>query len=140
MSATAATTAEQQILAQYRRYWTTAFPAAAAAPRAGRRAILQPVVTEPGLSTTLAWLMGLDGAGESVYGRAAPITQTLEEQGELVLARGCLDSSQTGKLQARSGKIITRGLRREAVLMWFKLDSDGVWRVYGSYFPKGARC
>jgi hypothetical protein len=133
-------TAEQQILAVYRRYWTTVLPAVAAVPRGERRAILEPIMVEPALSSALALLLSMDRAGHKLYGHAVPVSQVLQRRGNAAALKGCIDSSGTGSVDVETGQYVSRGLRREAVLMTFTLGDDGVWRVYGMYFPKDPRC
>jgi hypothetical protein len=132
--------AEEQILAQYTAFWTDVLPRAAAAAPAHRREILAAAMTEPALSSTLAWILKLDRAGQEVYGHAVPVAQLVEQRDGTALAKGCLDSSKVGKADAKTGKILSHGLTREAVLVTMKFDPDGVWRVYGTYFPKDPRC
>ncbi|HEY0485321.1 MAG TPA: hypothetical protein VGD72_03615 [Mycobacteriales bacterium] len=133
-------TVEKRILARYRALWTDVLPAAAAAPPADRRRILAAAMTEPALSATLAWILALDRAGQRVYGHALPVAELVQQEGGAALVRGCLDSSRVGKADARTGNVLSRGLAREAVLVTLKRDADGVWRVYGTYFPKDPRC
>jgi hypothetical protein len=133
-------TAQEQILARYRAFWTEVLPAAAAAEPADRRDVLADAMAEPALSATLAWIVTLDRAGQKVYGHAVPVAQLVERKGDTALAKGCLDSSRVGKADAETGKVLSRGLGREAVLVTMKRDADGVWRVYGTYFPKDPRC
>ncbi|HEY0357969.1 MAG TPA: hypothetical protein VGD11_05275, partial [Mycobacteriales bacterium] len=56
--------AEEQILAQYRRFWTETLPAAQAAPAERRRTILAEVAMEPALSFLLDGIHDLDRTGE----------------------------------------------------------------------------
>ncbi|HEV7824765.1 MAG TPA: hypothetical protein VGP02_07655 [Mycobacteriales bacterium] len=133
-------TAEEQILARYRAFWTEVLPAAAAAKPEDRREVLADAMMEPALSTTLAWIVKLDRAGQKVYGHAVPVAQFVEQEGDTALAKGCLDSSRVGKADAETGKVLSQGLTREAVLVTLKRGGDGVWRVYGTYFPKDPRC
>jgi hypothetical protein len=140
VTATPSGTAEQQVLALYRRYWTTALPAAAAVPRAERRAVLGPLMAEPALSGALVLLLSVDRAGQRLYGHAVPISQTLQWRDGAAVLRGCLNSYQTGRIDVDTGKYVSRGRPREAVLMTFQTGDDGTWRVSAMYFPKDPRC
>jgi hypothetical protein len=133
-------TAEEQIVARYREFWTEVLPAAAAAEPAARRESLADTLMEPALSTTLAWLVKLDRAGQEVYGHAVPVAELVEHKGDTALVKGCLDSSRVGKADAETGKVLSRGLDREAVLVTMKRDGGAEWRVYGTYFPRDPRC
>jgi hypothetical protein len=133
-------TAEEQVVALYRRYFTTALPAAAAAPRAERRAILEPLMGEPGLSGALALLLSIDRAGQRLYGQAVPVSHVVQLRDGAAVLKGCINSYEMGRIDVATGKYVTRGQPREAVLMTFKRGEDGTWRVYGAYFPKDPRC
>jgi hypothetical protein len=138
-TASASGSAEGQILALYRRYWT-ALPAAAAVPRAERRAILEPLMVEPALSGALALLLSIERAGHRLFGSAVPVSQVLQRRDGAAALRGCIDSSEMGQIDVDTGKYVSRGRPREAVLMAFQLGDDGTWRVSAMYFPKDPRC
>jgi hypothetical protein len=141
-SVTAAPTGtdEEQVLALYRRYWTTVLPAAASVPRAQRPAILEPIMVEPALSGALALLLSIDRAGQRLYGHAVPVDQVLQRRDGGAVLKGCLNSYEMGRIDVDTGKYVSRGQQREAVLMTFHRGEDGAWRVYGIYFPKDPRC
>jgi hypothetical protein len=133
-------TVEEQILAQYRRFWTEALPAAQAAPVEKRRAILAQVVMEPALAFLVEGIRELDRAGERAYGRPVPFGETLKRRRGIALVTGCLDSSHAGRLDTASGRILTRGPRRELVLVTLKIGADSVWRIYQTGFPEDSQC
>jgi hypothetical protein len=133
-------TLEEQILGQYRRFWTESLPAAEAADPTQRKEILAPVVMEPALSFLVEGIRQLDGTGQKLYGHAVPIGETVKRGRGIALVTGCLDSSHAGKKDANSGRILTRGSDREFALVTLKVGSDSVWRVYQTGLPEGRRC
>ncbi|MCW2567427.1 MAG: hypothetical protein JWN54_1524 [Mycobacterium sp.] len=140
VTATPSGTAEEQVLALYRRYWTTVLPAAAAVPRAERRALLEPLMVEPALSGALALLLSIDRAGQRLYGHAVPVSQVVQWRDGAAVLRGCINSYEMGRIDVDTGKFVSRGRPREAVLMAFQIGDDGAWRVSAMYFPKDPRC
>jgi hypothetical protein len=133
-------TAEDQILAQYRRFWTETLPAAQSAPPEARRSILAAAAMEPALRSLLDGIRDLDRTGEKAYGHLVPVGETLKRRRDIALVTGCLDSSEAGTTDAKSGRVVSRGPGREAVLVTLKAGEDSVWRVYQTGFPKDQRC
>jgi hypothetical protein len=133
-------TVEEQILAQYRRFWTESLPAAHDASPQDRKAILATTVMEPALSFIVDGIAEMDRAGEKGYGYPIPVRETIKRHGSTALTTGCLDSSHAGTADARSGRILTKGPDSEAVLVTLKRSADGIWRVYETGFPEDSRC
>jgi hypothetical protein len=133
-------TAEEEILAEYRRLWRQVIPAAAAAKPADRRALLEPVLMDPALSEHLAWLIKLDRAGQKSVGRSEPLAEVIQRQGDTAVVKGCLDSSNVATVEVESGTYVGRGLPHEIVVVTFERADDGKWRVSGWKFPKDPRC
>jgi hypothetical protein len=139
-SASPTGTAEEQILAQYKRFWTQALPDAFAAPAADRRAVLAPVAMDPALSQLVTGIANLERRGQTNYGFDQPISQTLRRVKKQALVRGCLDSSHSGLAEIESGKRLQRGDPRNRVLVRLDLDVDNVWRVYAVGYRPEATC
>jgi hypothetical protein len=133
-------TVEEQILAQYRRFWTETLPAAQAAPVERRKAILAEAAMEPALSFLLDGILELDRSGERAYGHLIPAGETVKRLRGTALVTGCLDSSHAGTIDAESGRVLAKGPGREQVLVTLKVGSDSAWRVYQTGFPDGRRC
>jgi hypothetical protein len=134
-------TAEEQILAQYRRFWTEALPAAQAASDARNRSrILEAVVMEPALHLLVGGMAMLDREGRKPYGRDIPLHEVVERQGDTALVTGCLDSSHAGVADRATGEKLTVGVPNNPVFVTLKRDHDAVWRVFGTRFPGGRRC
>ncbi len=133
-------TTEQQILAQYERFWTEAAPASDSASNHERRAILAPVVMNPQLDLMLNNAAVLNARGERSYGVDRPLRQTVVINGDLALVRGCLDSSKSGIADKASGRPKTRGVPQNPVLANFRRGADFVWRISGITYPGGRSC
>jgi len=139
-SVTPTGTVEEQILAQYRKFWTEALPAASAAPAAQRRAILSPVAGEPALSRLLGVMSKLDAEGKRAYGRMISLQPTVQRGGAVALVRSCFDSSGSGELDIKTGRKLTVGPKRELILTTLKRSPDGSWRVTSIGQPKDSSC
>jgi hypothetical protein len=139
-SPTSSPTDEQQILAQYQRFWTDVLPRAYAAPAVNRRAILKPVVVDPALTRLLRNMSAQDADSKRAYGFDRPLRQKVERVNELSLVRGCLDSSKSGLLNVKTGKKISRGPALNPVLVNLRHGNDGVWRVSFVKFSGGTKC
>jgi hypothetical protein len=139
-SATPSLTDEQQIIAQYRRFWLQALPAGAAAAPARRRAIFAPVVTEPELGVLMNNFAYFDGRGEKAYGVNTPLRQSVVMSGSTALVTGCLDSHNAGRLNAGSRKKLTKGVDRNPVRANLKKGADSIWRVSTVIFTGGTEC
>jgi hypothetical protein len=134
-------TVEEQILGQYRRFWTEALPAAqAASDDRGRSQILAPVAMEPALTLLIRGMAKLDREGQRAYGHDVPLRESVERQGSTALVTGCLDSSRTGVADRATGERLTVGVPTNPVLVTLKRGADGLWRVFGTKFPGGHRC
>jgi hypothetical protein len=139
-SPTASPTDEQQIIAQYRRFWLQTLPAVFAAAPAQRRALLTPVVMNPQLDTLLTNLAALEANGEKDYGTSIPLRQTTRITNRTALVTGCLDSRKAGIVDARSGRMKSHGVARNPVRATLKKNDDAVWRVYAVAYPGGTSC
>lgn len=139
-SPSASLTDEQQILAQYRKFWTEALPKAFAAVPSARRSVLTSATMDPELSVLLQNMAIQDNAGERGYGSSIPLRQTVETNASVSLVRGCLDSRDAGVLSVKTGKKLTRGPAQNPVLVNLKRGSDRVWRVSFVSYPGGSKC
>ena len=133
-------TVDEQILAQYRRFWTETLPAVFAASADERPAMLRPVVTDPLLPALIESADELDQQGRLSTGSPVLIRQSVTRRGSEAIVVGCMDSSRARVTDRATGRPITRGRRRDPTETYFKLENDGVWRVYSLNEPKGTRC
>lgn len=140
-SASPSLSEDEHIMAQLRKFWTDALPKAYAAPAAQRRAILEPVTMEPQLSQLLRNMSAQDKEGYRVYGVDKIITASVEEkQDGIVLIDTCLDSTQTGLVEIKTGKKSDQGPAENPIKVNLKRAPDGVWRVSFIELQKGTRC
>lgn len=133
-------TDEQQILAQYKRFWLEALPAAFSAPASQRRSILEPVVTDPELTVLVDNLAALNERGEKDYGVNRPLRQTVEIRQNLSLVTGCLDSSGSGVAEAKTGRKKTKGVPQNPVRVNLRRTAGQAWRVSAVTYPGGRSC
>jgi hypothetical protein len=133
-------TAEEQILAQYRRFWTDAFPRAFAAPADQRRTILSPVVTETLLSELLRVAREIDEKGQISKGVPVLLEQAVTRERANAVVLGCLDMSAVVEIDEATGKVVHRGPPTDSTTTFMKRERDEVWRAYALGEPTGSPC
>jgi len=133
-------TAEEQILAQYRKFWTEALPAAFAAPAAQRRSILAPVVMDPLLKRLLEDVSALDAKHQTSRGRPTLVKHVVTRTGASATVFGCLDFSKTAIVDRSTGRIVEPGNPRYPLRTRFARGSDHVWRAVALDETEGAKC
>lgn len=117
-------------MAQFRKFWTDALPKASAAPAAQRRAILEPVATDPALSQLVDTMRGQEQDGYRGYGVDIVLSAAIEgREKSLVLVRACLDSSNTGLVEVKTQRKVSPGRSKNPVRVNLKPDQIGTWRV-----------
>lgn len=127
----------QQVLAQYRAFWSV-LPAASAAPAGERQAMLAPYAADPELTSVLQGMREADHQGTVFYGRDVPrptIRSVSSVQGIAVI-RDCQDSSHAGNKDRRTGRRLTVGVARHLVVATMNLGPDGRWRVASVSYEK----
>ena len=131
-------TAEQQILAQYRRFWREMYTGVEAVRSGDRDAFLRPVVAEPLLSELLRVAREDEHKGVRLHGKPRILDPTLTRQGGEAVVSDCVDFTDVvlvGKSPpseaAPQRKVIDTHLRRAA---------DGVWRVNSLNDVKDYQC
>jgi hypothetical protein len=102
-------TAEQQILAQYRRFCTKTYPAFFAVPAEQRAALLSPVVTEMLLSELLRGARELDRQGRRSTGTPVLLSEAVTRDGANAVVFGCLDMSDVVVINTQSGEVVGTG-------------------------------
>jgi hypothetical protein len=133
-------TAEEQILAQYRRFWTEAYPAVFAAPSAKRRLILEPVVDDPLMAELLRIARGYDRRNKESSGTPVLIAPEVILKGHQAVVAGCVDMTSVILRDRTTGKITDQGPLRIASETYFKDDSHGAWQAYALNEPRGKSC
>jgi len=131
---------EEAIKAQYRRFWTEILPAASAANEDDRRAILVEAVMDPELSVLLKNMANQDSRGVKGYGADVPLAESIEHRSGVALVRGCLDSSNSGVRDGKTGRRITKGPARNPVRVNLQRAQDNAWRVSHVAFSGGGAC
>lgn len=127
----------QQVLVQYRAFWSIV-PAASAASVAKRQFILEPYADDPELASLLKGMRQQDRSGQMIYGRNLPRArvQSLSVQQRVAVVRDCQDSSHSGVEEKKSGRHLTVGKSRNLVVATMRLGDDGMWRVSFISYPK----
>lgn len=129
---------EQQILAQYRAFFTTLTPASKATA-AGRFMMMQKVATDPALTRVLGGIAAAQHAGEVYYGQDLVRPELTKVVGMTAMLRDCQDSSGAGRLKTSTGKKVTVGRKNDLAIVTMKRGPDGVWRVSTvTYKPAGS--
>jgi hypothetical protein len=133
-------TAEEQILGQYRRFWTEAYPAMIVAPATERSGILQPYVTEPLLGALLETARQFDRRNEESVG-APELSQLVVSRraGEGVVV-GCVDFTHVPLVNRSTGEVIDDKPLHVGSEMHLRRGRDGLWRGYRLFQPEGSRC
>jgi hypothetical protein len=131
---------EEQILAQYRRFWTETYPSVFASSAQRRLAILRPVVAEPLLAELLRIAGTLDRRYQGSTGSPRPLRQVVSRKGGEAVVFGCLDMSHVVVIDRRSGAELDRGQRDDVTYTYYSRGTDGVWRAYALSEPAGAKC
>jgi hypothetical protein len=139
-SASPTGTAEEQILAQYRRFWTEALPATFTAPIDQRREVLEPVAADPLLPELLRLANGFDDKNEVASGTPVVLKQTVSRSGGEAVVSGCLDMRPAIRADRTTGRVTYRGKPRDPNQAYFKLAADGTWRVYALDERPGSEC
>jgi hypothetical protein len=132
--------ADQQILAQYRKLWTETIPAATAATASARKPILAATMTDPALSDVVTRYQNLEKAGRRSYGRIIPLRQAVTVSGKTAVVDGCLDESNSGVANRKTGQKLTKGVATSPVRLTFVEGPDGLWRVSKTAFPVSKSC
>jgi hypothetical protein len=133
-------TEEQQIVAQYVKFWTKALPAAFAATAPRRKSILAPTTANPQLDLLLNNMAALDASGERGYGTDVPLDQSVRRDAGSAIVRGCLDSTKSGIADDRTGELVTRGVRQNPVQVSMSKNFDGIWRISAVIYTGGRSC
>jgi hypothetical protein len=133
-------TAEDQILAQYRRFWTETLPAVFAAEPNQRRAALGPVAADPLVPELLRLARGFDDKNEVASGTPVVLQQMVSRSGREAIVFGCLDMRMTIRTDRATGRVTFRGQSRDPDQAYFKIGDDGIWRVYALDQRPGSKC
>lgn len=130
----------QQVLAQYRAFWSALTPASRA-PASEREAMLSPYTGNPELDSLLRAMREADGKGTVFYGRDVPrpAISSVSSVHRVAVIRDCQDSSHAGNKDRRTGRRLTVGVSRHLVVATMNLGPDAQWRVVSVSYER-AKC
>jgi hypothetical protein len=131
---------EEQILAQYRRFWTETLPAIFAAPPDQRVHILEPVAADPLLPELLRLANGFDEKDQVASGTPVVLKQVVSRKGREASVFGCLDMRPAIRTDRTTGRVTYRGRPRDPNQAYLRLDADGTWRLYALDERPGSKC
>jgi hypothetical protein len=124
-------TAEEQILAQYRRFWTEVYTGVEAVPSQDRAAFMRPVVAEPLLSELLRIAAQRDRAGTQLRGTPIVIDPVVTRQGTSAVVSDCVNLTAVVLTNRSTGEVVGgEGTDRRAIDTYLRRGTGGVWRVY----------
>ena len=119
---------EAEILAAYREFFARQAEISLA-PKEQRRVLLEPFTTDPALERVLRGMFAADQIGEVGYGEPIVNPSVQSVDGDTATVTDCQDTSKTGRKKRATGKVTTRGLKRDNVSTTMLRGEDGVWRV-----------
>lgn len=99
------------------------------APAGERRAMLEPLATDPLLSRVLGGMLAADHYKEVGYGTAEVDPEVTSVDGDEATIKDCQDTSDSGRKNRKTGKIVTRGTPEAKVVATARRDADGTWRL-----------
>lgn len=129
----------EQVIAQYREFFRVTSHLTDV-PSHERPALIREVATDPILPTIMTNLARMDTAGEVLYGQPRMRSPKVEFDGRIAIVRDCQDTSDSGRKKESTGKILSKGIERAAVIVTLKRGKDGVWRAAEVDYPGGKRC
>lgn len=116
------------ILAAYRAFFARQTDISLAG-RDDRRALLEPIATDPALSRVLRGMFAADEIGEVGYGEAVVNPTVTKVDGDSATITDCQDTSKSGRMKRAGGKITTRGTSEAKVEATAKRGPDDQWRI-----------
>ena len=122
-------TTNQQILAQYKAYWSLQQTLQQTTAPKDRRAAVAKVAVDPVAAQTVKVAAERDAAGEVLYGSIVLKPAVDLKQGKKALVRDCQDTSGSGRMKAKTGEKLTVGVPQYVRYTTLLLGSDAVWRV-----------
>lgn len=128
-SATSAVTDETAaILAAHREFFDRQTEISIA-PKDQRKELLAPFTTEPALQRVLGGMFAAEELGEVGYGVAVLNPRVTEIDGDRATVRDCQDNRNVGRKKIETGKIVTKGFKRDHAEVGLIRGGDGRWRV-----------
>ncbi|MEU6720747.1 hypothetical protein ABZ897_55625 [Nonomuraea sp. NPDC046802] len=121
-------TDKDAVLTVYRELYRVGPRAEQARPEE-RKAILEPIVTQPLLGTMLKGIAALRAKGRVTYGYPTFHTFKVEVQGDGAVVHDCQDGRNGGQADFRTGKHLTHGMPGTYMVAALAKEADGAWRV-----------
>jgi len=130
----------EDVIAQYREFLRVT-SRLTDVPSHERPGLISEVATAPILPTIMTNLARMDTAGEVLYGQPRTRQPRVEFSGRrTAIVRDCQDTSDSGRKKESTGKILSKGVPRAAVVVTLQRGKDGVWRAAKVVYPAGKRC
>jgi hypothetical protein len=133
-------TVDEQILAQYRRFWTETMPGALAVPASDRPRVLKAVAADPLVPELLRVAKLFEQRNQRPTGAPSLIHQSITRKGTKAVVVGCIDESEFFLTDKSTGEESGRGLPRVSTQTRLARGSDGIWRVYSIKDLSGTQC
>lgn len=134
-TASATPSVQDEILSQYRAFWSQLTPVSRM-PAANRRGALAAYVIDPELKSLVAGFAKLDSKGQVLYGSNKPRpVASVSSVGATAVVDDCQDSSAAGAANRADSQPVTKGVGRNHVVVTMKKSSD-LWKVYFISYSK----
>lgn len=125
---------EEQILAQYRRFFAS-LTTLSNLPAAERPAVLGQVASDPQYTRSLDGLAAADAAGEVFYGEGKVSPRVANIGLATAVVQDCQDGSQGGRMRKSDGTKLTVGPPADPAVTQMRRGPDGIWRVAEVVYP-----
>jgi hypothetical protein len=123
--------AEEQILAQYRRFWRDVYVGLYAVSASEREIYLRPVVTTPLLAELIRVARENDQAGTELRGTPVSLDPVVTRQGGEAVVSDCVDLTGVVLVDRSTGKVVSRERAdRRPIESRLRRGTDGVWRAF----------
>lgn len=99
------------------------------APAGERRSMLEPLAMDPLLSRVLGGMFAADHYKEVGYGTAKVDPAVASVDGDEASIKDCQDTSDSGRKNRETGKIVTKGTPEAKVVATARRGTDGTWRL-----------
>ncbi len=134
-----ATSERAALLQQYDAFWRALTPASTSLP-ADRTRLLSRVAIDPELQSLLSGIARERARGRAFYGVDVPRPkiEQLSTAQSLAVVDDCQDSSGSGVIDLATHQKLTKGTRRNHVVVTLNRGADGVWRVAFVSYPKSS--
>lgn len=130
----------EQILSQYRAFFTAITPVWGMPDAAARAAAMAKLAVDPEYTTLLSGIKATRDVGEVGYGDNVLRPDLQSVTGELATIVDCQDTSRHGRLKVATGEQVTHGLKNDLAQVTLKRGPDGIWRVATVAYAAAGSC